>query len=190
VGEEFLILTPEAYQPAADALATWKQSRGLTTGVATVDAPGGGYLSNTAIRAIISGDYSGCVVRPSYVLLLGDADTSAPFSFAGDGGSIGTDYNYGVMNTGGGPLALPDIAVGRIPVKSLDQANTVVNKIIGYEKTPPLAPDFYHNATFAGYFECCNSSSSPGRENRTFIQTTEFLRNELVGKGYEVQRIY
>ena len=37
----------------------------------------------------------------------------------------------------------PDFYIGRLPVRTLIEANIVVDKIKNYEMTPPLVPTFY-----------------------------------------------
>src|SRR5205085_2714429 len=84
-----------------------------------------------------------------------------------------------------------DFALGRIPVDTLDQANTVVNKIINYEHTPPSLPSFYSTATLASDFQCCLAGgAAPGTDQRTFVQTSEFARNVLMANGKTGERIY
>jgi hypothetical protein len=190
-GEELLILTPAAFAPAANALAAWKNSKGITTSVATVDDGMGGYLTAAADRQIIDRDYGLCTVRPSYVLLLGDAGFIPPFYFEG----IGTDYPYAVYPRPSNPapttaVTLPDFAVARMPATSLDEANTMVNKVIDYEKTPPSLADFYQNVTIASYFQAVEDVVvDTFRDKRTFVHVSEQMRAGLLDLGYSVQRI-
>jgi hypothetical protein len=69
-GEELLVLTHSDYRPAANTLATWKRTKGITTTVLNVDG-----LTRDQIRARIQARYDTCRTRPSYVLLIGDVDT-------------------------------------------------------------------------------------------------------------------
>jgi hypothetical protein len=87
--------------------------------------------------------------------------------------------------------------VGRIPVNDVDQAWQVVNKIIAYEKTPPpTTSSFYQNASVLAQFQCCRydnqfkGESFTGYDQRTFVQTAEFVRDLLQGHGKTVERIY
>jgi hypothetical protein len=91
------------------------------------------------------------------------------------------------------PGIFPDVAVGRIPVDTLDNANVVVNKIINYEKTPPGIDHqaFYTDAAIAAQFQCCRKDiADEGNDQRTFIEVSEFSRNVLNARGKTVQRIY
>ncbi|MGL4648749.1 MAG: C25 family cysteine peptidase, partial [Caldilineaceae bacterium] len=189
-GSEFLIVTDPAFKPAADALRAWKNIKGISTSVVETGA-GAGKAGTTAaaIRTFIKNRYDNCLVRPSYLLLLGDAEFIPPFYRSTHYGDLaGTDLDYSLMTAGD---ILPDLAYGRIPVDTLDSANTVVNKIIAYEDTPPVAPAFYDNVTVASYFQCCRPDvASDGTDSRSFVETSEMIRNHLLGRGYGVQRIY
>ncbi len=185
LGEEFIIFVTPALKDAADTLATWKRAKGITTRVVQCGA-GTDFPTGDSIRAYIKNQYDNNIIRPSYILLLGDAELIPCYYL----NSIGTDWPYAVMGTPSTATA-PDFAVGRIPVDTLAQANTVVTKIINYEKTPPFNVSFYSNATIAAQFQCCrNDVGTAGTDQRTFIEVSEFCRNVLLGKGKTVQRIY
>ncbi len=197
LGEEFMILTHPNFRAAADTLAAWKNQKGIVTKVFEVGS-GTDFITSQNIQDLIKNEYDNRVIRPSYALLLGDAEFIPPWYVAandpvGDGAAnIGTDYPYGSF-TGILPGVFPDIAVGRIPVDTLADANVVVNKIVNYEKTPP-GPDhqaFYSNASIASQFQCCRKDGDEdGDDQRGFIETAEFARDTLNGKGKTVQRIY
>jgi hypothetical protein len=189
-GHEYLIITDPAFRPAADTLRTWKIQKGISTLVVeTGNGSGQAGTTPTAIQSYIRNKFNTCIVRPSYVLLLGDAEHIAPFyrtTHYGD--SAGTDLDYALMDNAD---ILPDLAVGRIPVDTLDDANIVVNKIVSYEQSPPFAPSFYRSTGFASYFQCCRDDvTDDGRTVRSFIETAELVRNELTGLGYSVDRLY
>ncbi len=189
-GSEFLIITDPAFRPAADTLRAWKIAKGISTAVVeTGGDPNDAGTTNTAIRAFIKKRYDTCLVRPSYVLLLGDAEHIPPFYRSTVYGDLGgTDLDYSLMT---GADTLPDLAYGRIPVDTLASANIVVNKIVAYEDNPPFAPAFYDNVTVASYFQCCRADvANDGTDSRSFLETSELIRSHLSGAGYNVQRIY
>jgi hypothetical protein len=189
-GSEFLIITDPAFKPAADALRAWKNSKGISTAVfETGNGPGKAGTTAAAIRTFVKNRYDTCLVRHSYLLLLGDAEHIPPFYRATHYGDLaGTDLDYSLMTPGD---LLSDVAYGRIPVDTLASANTVINKIIAYEDTPPNAPAFYDNMTVAGYFQCCRPEvANDGTTSRSFIETAELVRGYMLGQGYGVDRIY
>jgi len=190
LGEEFLILTHPDFRDAADRLAQWKRDKGITTSVVNVnDGAGSGPDTKEEIDEFIENRFSRCGVRPSYILLFGDAEFIEPFYVATSGSATtGTDYPYALLSADGDDV--PDFALGRIPVDTLDQANTVVDKIINYESNPPSQFSFYSNVGIASQFQCCRSGGQSGRDERSFIETSELVRNELLNRGYGVDRIY
>ncbi|MCB0072571.1 MAG: hypothetical protein KDE20_13975, partial [Caldilineaceae bacterium] len=192
IGTEFTIVTDPAFRPAADTLRTWKVQKGISTNVVeTGNDPGDAGTTREQIRDYIQNRYDNCLVRPSYVLLLGDAEHIAPFYRNTNAGSSGTDLDYALMNPGD---ILPDLGLGRIPVDTLAEAQTVVDKIVGYEQNPPFylfGGGFYSNMSFAAYFQCCRDDvADDGRAVRSFLETSEFARAGLTGLGYNVERIY
>lgn len=190
-GEEFLILTHPDFRAAADALAAWKNQKGIPTSVVEVNDGGGpGPDTNTEIDALIENRFNRCLLRPSYILLFGDAEFIPTFYRATSGSATtGTDYPYAIVGEDADDLA-PDFALGRIPVDTLDQAQTVVDKIINYEAHPPSQSSFYENAAIASQFQCCRIGGQEGRDQRSFIETSELVRNEMLIQGYGVDRIY
>lgn len=189
-GEEFLILTHPDFRAAADRLAQWKRDKGITTTVVNVnDGAGGGPDTKEEIDNFIENRWNWCGVRPSYILLLGDAEFIEPFYVVTSGSdTTGSDYPYALLSAHGDDV--PDFALGRIPVDTLAQADTVVDKIINYESNPPNQASFYSNVAIASQFQCCRSGGQSGRDERSFIETSELVRNELLNRGYGVDRIY
>ncbi len=163
-GEELLIITHKDFRLAADKLAKWKNDKGILTNVFEVDS------STTAeqIDDFIDQRYDQCIVRPSYVLLLGDAEYIPTFYiWTAFSSKSASDLEYSIH-----PAPdlwfldfIPDFGLGRIPVDTLSQAYDVVNKIIKYESAPPFTSDFYKNISLASMFQCCRFpvSSNPGR---------------------------
>lgn len=189
-GEEYLILTHPDFREAADRLAEWKRDKGITTTVVNVNDGGGpGPDTKEEIDEFIENRFNRCGVRPSYLLLFGDAEFIEPFyrdTYGSD--TTGTDYPYALLSDDGDDT--PDFALGRIPVDTLVQANTVVDKIINYESHPPGLASFYRNVGIASQFQCCRDGGQQGRDIRSFIETSEAVRGELLDRGYSVDRIY
>ena len=200
VGYEYLIITDPTFRAAADALAAWKWQRGISTTV--IETGVGANKAGTTkeqIRAKIAEIYNSCSVRPSYLLLFGDAEHIPPWYFKrgvnADGVDqfIGTDYSYSVIPSvvdDAATVPLPDLALGRIPVDTALEALNVVNKIISYERTPPQQASFYQKASFASYFQCCWFNKADGTDTRGYIQTAEQIRAYMLTRSYAVDRIY
>jgi len=208
-GEELLILTHPDFKAAADDLADWKREKGISTTVVEVGEHEY-YDEPHEIDDLIEQRYDNCVVRPSYILLLGDVEFVPPArqdvdtsDACGpcDDETTGSDYAYAIY-----PRSLfdifPDFAVGRIPVDTDVEAELVINKIIRYESEPPFldfldGEPFYTTAANAAAFQCCRMNQDgsprngrPGTDQRAFIETSELVRNQLMDSGYSVERIY
>ena len=128
----YLIITDPQFLPAVQPLAAWKEAKGLHVILVTTDETG---PQNSDIKAYIAQLYATSPRPPQYVLLVGDTPDASftggipGFDFAG---TI-TDLPFGLME---GDDFLPDLYVGRLSVRSLDQAQTVVAKILRYEQNP------------------------------------------------------
>jgi len=197
LGAELLILTHPDFLMQANQLAQWKTFMGVPAEVVVVnDGAGPGPDTNDEIDALIDDRYETCVIRPSYILLLGDSEQIPTFHLQrylkDPGVMVATDYPYATYATAPNALDLcPDFGVGRVPVQTDVQAQTVVDKIIAYEGTPPLSAGFYGVASIAAYFQCCRTDvNAPGLSGRSFIWDAERTREGLNAAGHSVQRIY
>jgi peptidase C25-like protein len=197
IGEELLILTHPDFKTAADDLAQWKRDKGIMTNVFEVGV-GTSRSTGAQIDALIEDRYDTCIVRPSYVLLIGDSEFVPParldYSSSGDT-TNGSDWGYATYSRSLLGF-LPVFAVGRMPVDTLGEAQIVVNKTIQYESNPPFVNlfsggPFYTTSTNASFFQCCRTDVvEAGRDMRSFVQTSETVRGALVAEGYSVQRVY
>lgn len=148
-GEELLVIAHQTLKGPAEALATWKRTKGIATSVVTV----GSSTTASAIDHYIESRFDHCTVRPSYVLLMGDVELVPTFYVATEFAPYtGSDYRYGVYPRFLFDI-LPHFAVGRIPVDTAEEAWDVVNKIIHYESAPPLDVAFYENVSVASQFQ-------------------------------------
>jgi len=206
IGEELLILTHPDFRQASERLAAWKRRKGIITTV--VDCGTGtdiqGLQTAAEIKSYIENRFENSLVPMSYILLMGDADF-IPTHYVPRSqlypqytpNIIGSDHPYAVIPASGGQTTfdlLPSIAIGRIPVDTLAQADAVVDKIIAYESTPPAVPAnqaFYRRIMLAAQFQCCRSiASQPGTAQRTFTEVSEFVRPALVSRDYDARRLY
>lgn len=79
-----------------------------------------------------------------------DTSPKQYYVFDPNNGKIGTDSVYFTVH---GDDYVPDIIYGRISVDTATEAETIVNKILLYEQSPPENPDFYKNFLAAAHFE-------------------------------------
>jgi hypothetical protein len=151
-GVDYLIISPPAFVPALDDLIALRQTQGFTVAVedaqAIFDSFGGGRPEPEAIRTFLAHAYANWNPPPTYILLMGDG-TSDPKGYLDNSsatfippyladvdpwaGETASDNRYVAVD---GDDNLPDILIGRLPVNSLAEAQTVVEKIVQYETNP------------------------------------------------------
>lgn len=124
-----LIITPNSFSTAVQPLALWKEKKGWKVTVATLSQTGN---TTTAIKNYITNAYQTWDPTPEYVLLIGDKDSLPTFTV----NSNPTDHPYTTLE---GADFFSELLVGRISVANVNDLNTVVAKILGYETTPYMA---------------------------------------------------
>ena len=173
-GCEYLIISHPDFYSDVEALALWKNSKGIITKLVDTSVTGS---SSNEIKSYIQDAYQTWDPRPSYVLLVGDSEY-IPTS------SSGTDLYYFTVD---GSDYFADMFYGRIPVDSSQEADIVIQKILSYEQNPPSSQSFYENFAVAAYFQ---DDEGNGYETRRFVRTSEEVRDYLLSLGYEGERIY
>ncbi|MEA2414457.1 MAG: hypothetical protein QOI58_1114, partial [Thermoanaerobaculia bacterium] len=145
---DLIIITNSAFSAAANTLKSARDSGGTLTNVVDVediyDEYNFGIVSQEAIRSFLSSTRT-WTRAPKYVLLLGDASVD-PRNYLGLGSFnfvptrlVPTIYFNAPSDdwfTDFNSDTIPDLAIGRIPVKTAADANTVINKIA--TRTTPL----------------------------------------------------
>lgn len=191
-GARFLIVTHPNFLAAANTLRAHKVALGISTLVVNTQTISGGPAVATAvqIRNWIANYSATHLIKPKWVLFVGDAEyipTHYDLNNADDSAKNSSDIWYGQF--GAGPTDIPPFGIGRFPVDTLAQANTIVSKVMAFETSPPPNPlfgsDFYNRLTFASYFQ-----GSDPTDDRWFAETTELVRDYTETLGYSPQRIY
>ena len=119
-----------------------------------------------------------------------DRDADALYVIAGKNTSTDQPYAYVAGESGD---TMPDLALGRIPVDELEQALTIVERIISYERTPPIvdsADGYYQQVSIASTFQGFRAGAPIGRDARTFVDVAEASRETLISAGVDVERVY
>ncbi len=184
----YLIVTNDKYLLIADTLAKWKRQLGYSVRIVSKSS-----WSQFEIRDTVRAIYHAWNPHPDYLLIIGDhEDVPAQDKYSPIDDENGrprvpfvTDLYYTCMD--GPEDYFPEMARGRIPAKTEEQALDIVQKIIQYEKNPPSNPSFYENVSNCSYFQ---DTDSDGASERRFTHTNEEERNYLISKGYVVDRIY
>jgi hypothetical protein len=150
---DVLYIAPAAFQAALAPLVARRQEQGHTVAALDVqalyDAWSYGQASPEAIRAFLRYAAATWQPAPTAVTLVGDG-THDPLDYSGRGntnfippylalvdpwlGETACESCYAQLD-GASPLddVLPDLALGRLPVKSVAELQALVAKIIGYE---------------------------------------------------------
>ena len=194
-GARYIIVTHPDLLDAANTLKAHKDALGISTLVVTTQAiagTGSPTATKTQIRNWLASYWNTHAVKPKWVLLMGDAE-KVPTSYDEinwwQAARNASDIWFGQFQPGATAETVPPFGIGRFPVDTLAQANTMVAKVVAFENAPPpdanFGQDFYSRLTFASYFEGTGT-----RDDRWFAEVTEMVRNHAVGQGYNVQRIY
>jgi hypothetical protein len=176
-GCDYLLITHPNFYTQAKELGDFRHKTGLMTRVVNVTDIGTNYQQ---IRNYIQVAYDTWNPRPSYVLLLGDAEF-IPTTYVY---SAGTDLWYVCVD---GSDYYPDMFIGRMPADTVAEAELMVQKTLNYEQNPPTLDSFYTNLALGAYFQ---DDENNGYETRRFVRTSEEIRDYLLTFGYEPERIY
>ncbi|MCF8297312.1 MAG: hypothetical protein K9J13_07225, partial [Saprospiraceae bacterium] len=184
-GKNYIIITHSEYAAAADSLAKWKRYLGYSTEIVSASN-----WTAATVKSAIHTRYHAWTPKPDYFVIIGDhGDVPAELYLSPPAGSspqsFGTDLYYACMD--GGSDYIPDMAKGRISVSSASQAMTVVLKMINYERNPVSDSAFYQNGVNCAQFQ---DDDNNGYADRRFLHTSEEIRDYVLGRGYDVQRIY
>jgi hypothetical protein len=121
----YLIVAGDDFVPALDALVQWKTAKGFVVTLAPTSETG---TTLQAITNYIQDAYQNWDVPPTYVLLVGDVEW-IPAYVGQDTGSE-TDLYYVTVNPGD---YFPEMMIGRFPCRTVDEAQAMVDKVVGYE---------------------------------------------------------
>ena len=172
----YLIVSTNQYAEAANRLAEWKRLMGFKVYVLLRDD-----WNSSLVDFYIREAYYGLPAL-YYVLIIGDHD-DVPAQQSSLIHPHVTDFYYGCIDND----ETPDIYTGRLSVSTPEEAMTVVDKIISYEKTPPTSTSFYNNGLNCTYFQDDNHN---GYEDHMFTHTSEEIRSYVMSQGKSVQRVY
>lgn len=129
IGARYLIITHDDYSQALQPLAQWKTQKGLKTMIVPLSLIGN---DSTEIRNYILNAYNTWTITPEYVLLVGNPD-QLPFPRYDYSGNIGNTDNYYADMTGD---FHNEIIPGRFYVFDTLEVQTIVSKVLSYDKAP------------------------------------------------------
>ena len=143
---DFVIVTHRAFWAAANQLAAARQAAGLRVAVVDVedayDEFSFGLKSPQAVKDLLTYARTNWTRKPAFALLIGSA-TNDPRNYLGLGDAdfvptkLGATYYFETAldnwfaDTDNN--SLPELALGRLPVRSAVQANALVSKILAFK---------------------------------------------------------
>ncbi len=176
-GCELLIISDPSFLGAANTLADWKTRRGIYTPVTSTSTTG---TSTTSIENYINNAYDNWTPAPSYFLFIGDVE-HIPVQYVT---TTGTDFYYADRNNPTDWVA--DFGYGRLSVDTAAEADSLVARIIRYERSPSTNSSYYTDILNAACFQ--DGAGDPGIDgvaDRRFCKTSEDVRNYLsTQQGY------
>ncbi len=149
-GADYLAIGPAGLLPPLEPLLDLRREQGLSVmsvpWQAIVDQFGGGQETPEAIRSFLAHAAASWPMPPRFVLLVGDW-TSDPRGFSGEPPeNLLPSYfiytEFGGETTSDVLLAKldgdhwPDLAIGRVPARSVEQVAVFVDKTLRYEQAP------------------------------------------------------
>ena len=168
-GAAYVIIAGADFMDAAERLVAHRQEQGLSTLVVNVadvyDEFSFGQVDAEAIRRFVQYGFHTWEKRPEYVLLFGEFSfdyrnifgenriarhnlvPGMPFQSPNRGLAF-TDEFFGRVDDD----LFMDVFVGRFSVRRTSQANTVVQKVITYDETPPA--QWHNRITANGKLGC------------------------------------
>jgi len=148
---DYIVIAHPDFRQSLQPLVEWRRDQGLRVVMATIDEVydefSYGLADPTAIRDFLRYAYEHWAKpAPRYVLLVGDASYDYRDNLRAPNKNLVPTYlleTHFVGETASDNWfvrldddLLPDMAIGRLPVKSASEALIVVDKIIDYERNP------------------------------------------------------
>ncbi len=173
-GARYLIITHDNFYDAILPLAQWKHKKGMKTKIVRLSE-----IGNTApqIRDYIVNAYNNWQVKPEYVLFVG-APNFIPFPLV-----LGWNSDNYYTNISGD--LYNEILSGRLTVHTNDEAQTVVQKILAYERTPNTMDTMWFKRSCLianedyGYYP-------PIGNDTVYWNDVRYAKNLMLANGYDL----
>lgn len=167
----YLFIVPDGYQSLIGPLVEWKRQKGHDVVVALTSQTGS---SASGIRTYIEWAYYHWETPPTYVVLVGDVDgpIAIPAWTYATGPEIDvTDLPYALLE---GDDYFPEVLVGRLSVRTGSELETIVAKILSYERDPYVGnPDWFTRALMIA-----------DTTSISCLWTKEWVKNLMLEHGY------
>lgn len=205
---DVVYLAPAAFLNELAPLAARRRAQGYQVALVDVQALydlwSGGQTAPEALRDFLRYAAATWARPPRAALLIGDG-TSDPLNFTGRNntnflppylamvdpwlGETACDTCFGQLD-GASPLddELPDVWIGRLPVKSTAELAALVEKLVGYESAPPDAGPAWRtrNIYIADNYRHADGSTDPAGDFAAFADLSVALQPPWI----QVERMY
>jgi hypothetical protein len=127
-----------------EPLTQWKQQKGFEVHLASTDVTG---TSSSSIKSYIQEAYDNWMNPPEFICMVGDAEGSYSLPTGNMDGGEGDQY-YVLLD---GDDILADAFIGRLSFDTITELQTIVAKILNYEKEPwTVQTGWYERALMVG----------------------------------------
>lgn len=177
---KYYIITVDSFYNSVLPLAQWRQRMGYTTVVDSFSKLNTAANDTIDIKNAIQNAYNNWGIE--YVLLVGDhANGSNVYMLPSKKSNIGSysynpiphDHGYSLTS---GTDYFSDVFIGRLPGQNKAQIDTLVAKILRYERTPYMTnTNWFHRGVMLGSYET----------GRIFIPTGRAVRTHLMAHGFD-----
>ncbi len=140
IGTEYLIIAYDNFVNELTPLAEWKALKGYTSEIVPFSSIGSTYAD---LLTYLQSRYNSEDL--TYVLLVGDYNLVPSYPHSG----FVSDLTFSLLD---GSDYLPDVVLGRISVQTDAECQTVVNKILQYDRNPDTG-NWYESVLFASYLQ-------------------------------------
>jgi len=200
-GADYVIITHSDFRGAAERLAEWRSQddrfgEPMATTVVDVediyDEFSGGMVDPMAIRSFVHRTTVGWDPTPFYILLIGDGT----YDYKNNSGTSHTNWMpayqdgismYDEWYVRVGTDRLPDMAIGRLPVQTAEEADGVVDKIIAYDREPATGPWRGRSLLIADDLE---NPQNPEEYGAFFMHDAEVLAQQLLPGELDLSKLY
>ena len=199
---DYVVITHEDFAPAAQRLADWRGvddrfGDPLLPMVVDIrdiyDEFSGGPLDPAAIRDFLFYASNNWSVPPAFVNLFGDGSYdyknnsgTSPGNWIPPFQDEDSTYDEWYVRVAGDDV-FPDMAIGRITVQTLEQADNVVDKLIDYDMRPEAGP-WQSRALMVS--DDVSNPSNPDLPETFFLMDTEYLVGNFLPQGLDVVKHY
>jgi len=172
IGARYLIITPDNFYNDILPLAQWKHKKGMRTKIVKLSETG---YSASEIRDYIVNAYNNWQIKPEYLLFVG-APNLIPFPLV-------LGWNSDNYYTNMDDDLYNEILSGRLTVHNTTELQTVVKKILMYERTPDTIDSLWFRSACLIANED-NGYYPPIGNDTVYWNDVRHARNLMLAGGY------